>query len=191
MNQSIKRLSLPLPLMTGFLGLLFSPMVTAGEFVVDRAKSSISVDVKASMHNFTGHLRDYKIKITGDAAKAIPDKVVLSWDFKDLVTGDKKRDKEMLQWMEHGRLPTGGFTLASFTKRVDGKMWAKGTLTIHGVSKTIEFPVKSERKGKVLKISGSVRMDHRDFKLSKIRKVLVMTVNPVLIVRFSLQGTIK
>jgi len=187
MNYTIKRLSL----MAGLMGVLLSSHARAGEFVVDRAKSNISVDVKASVHDFTGHLKDYKVKITGNAAKATPDKVALSWNFKDFVTGDKKRDKEMLHWLEHAKLPSGGFTLASFTKRVDGKMWAKGTLKIHGVSKTIEFPVTSVRKGKTLTVSGAVKLDHQDYKLKKIRKVLVLTVNPVVTVRFSLQGTIK
>ena len=178
-------------LAAGFLGLLLSSSATAGEFLVDKAKSSIRVDVKATGHDFTGRLTSYKVKITGDASKAVPDKVSLTWDFKNFLTGDKKRNKEMLHWLEHPRIPSGSFTLASFTKRVDGRMWAKGTLKIHGVSKTIEFPVKSERKGKALTVSGAVKLDHRDYKLDKIRKVLVLTVDPVMTVRFSLHGTIK
>lgn len=163
----------------------------AGEFVVDKSKSSIQVDVKATGHDFTATLNTYKVKITGSAAKAHPSSVNLSWNFKDLISGDKKRDKEMLHWMEHAKLPTGSFTLSSFTKRTDGNMWAKGTLKIHGVSKVVQFPVTSVRKGKSLTVTGAVKIDHRNFGLKKIRKVLLLTVDPVVNIRFKLHGTIK
>jgi polyisoprenoid-binding protein YceI len=176
------------------LGITLAMLTTyarAGEFVVDKAKSSIQVDVKATGHDFTAKLNKYTIKVTGSADKAHPDSVKLTWNFKDLGSGDAKRDKEMLHWMEHAKLPSGSFTLSSFTKRTDGKMWAKGNLKIHGVSKVVQFPVTSVRKGKSLTVSGAVRIDHQNFGLKKIRKVLLLTVDPVLNIRFKLHGTIK
>ena len=172
------------------LAMLAAP-VRAGEFLVDKAKSSIEVDVKATGHDFTAKLNKYKIKVTGSASKAHPDTVKLTWNFKDLVSAKADRDKEMLHWLEHAKLPSGSFTLSSFTKRTDGRMWAKGNLKIHGISKVVQFPVASTRKGKSLTVSGSVKIDHQNFGLKKIRKVLLLTVDPVVNIRFKLHGTIK
>lgn len=52
----------------------------------------------------------------------------------------------------------------------------KGTLKFHGVSKTIQLPVQTTRSGKQLTVRGAVQLDHRDFKLDKIRMASVVTV---------------
>ncbi|MDA0765283.1 MAG: YceI family protein [Verrucomicrobia bacterium] len=172
------------------LGVLAQPL-QAAEFVVDPAKSAILVDVKATGHDFTAKLTKYKIKITGDANSATPKTVDLSWDFKNLPTGDVKRDDEMLKWLEHAAMPSGSFNLSGFATAKDGSTWAKGTLRIHGVRKIIQFPVTTVRDGSNLQVSGTVRIDHQDFKLGKIRKLLVLTVNPIVTIRFNLKGSIR
>ena len=166
-------------------------MARAAEFKVDTAKSHIQVDVKATGHKFSGNLKKYSLKISGDADSLTPKAVALKWDFVDLLTDNVKRDKEMLSWLQHDKYSTGTFTLSSFSEQTDGTTLAKGKLEFHGVSKVIMFPVKTERKGSELTVSGEASIDYRDFDLGKIRMALVMTVNPVVKVRFKLVGRVQ
>ena len=160
---------------------------SGAEFVVDQAKSHIQVDVKATGHKFSGNLEKYTLRISGDAGSLTPKSVALKWNFVDLLTGNPKRDGKMLEWLEHGSHSTGTFDLSSFSRKADGTMMAEGKLAFHGVSKTISFPVTTERKGDELTVTGEASINHQDFDLEIIR-MLVLTVNPVVKVRFKLVG---
>lgn len=181
----------PISLIAMAAGLLAIAPLKAAEFVVDPAQSAILVDVSATGHDFTARLENYSLKIAGDASSATPKTASLSWDFKDLKTGDAKRDHEMLKWMDHPKHAKGSFSLESVLKSKDGSTWARGKLTFHGVSKTIQFPVTKKKEGNKVTATGSTRIDHRDFGLKKIRKFGFLTVDPVVTVRFSLVGSIN
>jgi polyisoprenoid-binding protein YceI len=161
----------------------------AAKFTVDKEKSTVFVDVKATGDNFTGTLNNYTAAIEGDASAMKPSKVSFEWDFLSLKTGKDKRDAKMLDWLN--KKTTGEFVLSSFTKRVDGAMWAKGTMTIHGVSKELEFPAKVISKGNQMSIRGTATIDTRLYELPIIKMLGLFTVDPIVKVRFSLRGTVK
>lgn len=169
--------------------LWFPVLASAGTLKVDKAKSRIQVDVKATGHAFTGTLGDYSAKVTGDDATLEPTGVDLTWKFSDLKTGEEKRDKEMVKWLGGGA-PEGSFT---FTKTWSdkGKTYAMGELKIHGVAKAIAFPYTAMKEGTWVTIDGTASMDYQDFGLPIIRTMAVMTVNPKLAVRFHLVGEVK
>lgn len=158
----------------------------ADSLKVDKDKSRIQVDAKATGHEFTGTLGDYKASISGTSDKLKPTGVELSWKFADLKTGDTKRDAEMIKWLG-GKGPEGSF---KFTKTWSdgGKDFAQGELTIHGVSKTIAFPFTAKKEGKWVTIDGAVKFDYQTFGLPIIRSMVVMKVEPELEVRFHLVG---
>jgi polyisoprenoid-binding protein YceI len=125
--------------------LLVSAQAGADTLDIDKAKSRIQVDAKATGHEFTGNLSDFKATVRGDSNTLAPAAVELVWKFADLKTDDEKRDKEMIKWLGGGK-PEGSF---KFTKTWTdkGNNFAQGTLTIHGVSKTIAFPFTAEKDG--------------------------------------------
>ncbi len=169
---------------SGFLG-----NVNASTFVVDKTNSSVLIDVKATGDSFTGKLNSYTAVIQGDQATKKPSKVTFGWDFLNIKTGKDKRDKKMISWLE--TKSKGSFTLDSFTKRTDGRTWAKGKMTIHGVTQVIEFPAKVLAKGGRMTIRGTAVIDTRKFKLPIIKMVGLFKVDPLVTVRFSLRGTLK
>jgi len=162
----------------------------AATLEVDKGRSRIQVDAKATGHNFTGTLKDYKASISGDAASLKPEGFELKWNFKDLDTDDAKRDAEMIKWLGGGN-PTGGFKFTKFWTGGDGAPHGTGTLTIHGVSKEISFPYTVTRDGDWVTIDGKVSMDYQNFSLPIIRAMAVMTVDPKLVVRFHVVGKVK
>ncbi|MCP5535664.1 MAG: YceI family protein [Akkermansiaceae bacterium] len=161
----------------------------ATTFEVDKANSSVLIDVKATGDSFTGTLDSYTAVIEGDKASNKPSKVTFDWDFLNLKTGKDKRDTEMISWLE--KKSKGNFTLDSFTKRTDGRTWAKGKITIHGVTQVIEFPAKVLAKGNKMTIRGTAVIDTRKHDLPIIKMIGLFKVNPLVTVRFTLRGTLK
>jgi len=159
---------------------------SAASLKVDKERSRIQVDAKATGHTFTGTLADYQATVSGNESTLEPTGVKLTWKFSDLKTGEEKRDKEMIQWLGGGG-PTGSFEFNK-TWKDGGKTYAQGTLKIHGVSKTIAFPYTAKRSGDWVTIDGTASLDYTDFGLPIISTMAVMKVNPVLSVRFHLVG---
>lgn len=161
----------------------------AGTLAIDKGKSRIKVDAKATGHSFAGTLSDFTAKVSGDDATLAPSAVDLGWKFADLKTEDEKRDKEMMKWLGGGN-PEGSFKfIKTWTDK--GQTYAQGTLKIHGISKTIGFPYTAKKDGKIVTIDGTAALDYQDFGLPLIRAVAVMTVNPKLTVSFHLVGEAK
>lgn len=162
----------------------------AATLEVDKERSRIQVEAKATGHKFTGTLKDYTASVSGDAASLKPDGFELKWSFKNLDTDDAKRDAEMIKWLGGGD-PKGSF---KFTKSWTGKDCSQhgtGTLTIHGVSKEVNFPYTAKKDGEWVTIDGQVAMDYQNFSLPVIRSMMVMTVDPKLVVRFHVVGKVK
>ena len=163
----------------------------AGEMKVDAQKSWVKVDAKATGHSFSGNLEKFAATVTGNDATLEPQAAVLKWDFADLKTGEAKRDVEMLKWLDHGSQPGGEFRMTKTWQDKAGHTQAQGTLKIHGVSKSIVFPVTAKREGKHVAVDGSVWLDYQDFSLPIVRAMVVMTVEPKLNVRFHLEGDVS
>lgn len=163
----------------------------AASLKVDKDKSWVKVDAKATGHSFSGNLEKYEASVTGDDATLVPRSAVLKWDFKDLKTGDPKRDTEMLKWLEHTKSPQGEFAMTKTWQDKEGKTHAQGVLKIHGVSKTVSFPVSAKRDGTRVSVDGNAWLDYQDFSLPVVRALVVMTVDPKLNVRFHLEGESK
>jgi polyisoprenoid-binding protein YceI len=161
----------------------------AATLELDKSRSRIQVDAKATGHRFTGTLKDYAATVSGDAGSLKPQSFALDWKFKDLDTDDKKRDAEMLHWLEN-RDAKGSFKFDKSWIEKDGPH-AMGTLTIHGVSKKVSFPYTVKKEGDWVTIDGDVWMDYQDYKLPIIRAMAVMTVDPKLHVRFHVVGKVK
>jgi polyisoprenoid-binding protein YceI len=173
---------------------LVAAMITpalAGTLSVDPAKSWVHVDAKSTGHDFTGKLDKFTASVTGDNATLTPAEATLSWDFADLKTGDGDRDKEMLSWLDHGKNPGGSFKMTKTWKDGKGTSWAQGSLKIHGISKSVAFPLSVKKDGGHVSIGGEVWIDHQDFNLPVITKMVVMTVDPKLKISFHLEGAVK
>lgn len=161
----------------------------AGQFTVNSQQSQIEVAVSATIDSFVGHLQKYQASIDSTPNSQLPDKATVSFDFKDLKTGNSSRDKEMLKWLDYSKDPDCTFTLANW-KTVGTTNYADGTIVIHGVKKKIQMPVAVEHSGTNCDISGSADLNYHDFKLPTIRKMLFLTVDPHLHVTFHLVGTL-
>ena len=161
----------------------------AAPMEVDYQQSKINVAVSATVDSFIGHLDKYEATIDCDATTNLPAKAEVSFNFSDLKTGKPDRDAEMLKWLEYTANPKATFVLDSW-KQSGTTNLAMGELTIHGVKKSIAMPVVATSAGDKWDISGEADFDYRDFNLPKIRKMLLLVVDPHLKVTFHLVGKV-
>jgi polyisoprenoid-binding protein YceI len=156
--------------------------------VVDKDHSEIDFDVKATLHSFSGKLKDYEAVLAADQGKIT--RGHFQFHFADLKTGDEKRDRDMLAWAENAQFPEVSFDLVSLKSEGDSNFVATGKLMLHGVEKQIQFPVGIVAKdNRLYSVDGDADLDTREFNLPIIRKFGMLKVNPVVKVHFHLQAS--
>jgi polyisoprenoid-binding protein YceI len=154
---------------------------------IDPDASRVGIAVRLSMGSFKGVLEKYETRIQIAAGDKSVSMAELDFDFSDLKTGNKRRDKDMLKWLDHENHPKGSFRLEEIAAQGE-QLEARGTVTIHGVSKPIAFPVTIALEGEHVTAEGSAKLNFLDFDLKPIRKMLFITVKPEMIIDFHLEG---
>lgn len=149
---------------------------------VDRARSFVEADVKATLDSFTARLDAYELQAAVDD-KNRPKTAVLAFRFADLHTGNAERDATMLAWLGGGE-PAGRFELGILALTPSGQGQASGNLTFHGETHLVEFPVNVTRADGAFVITGEATLDYRRWGLKTYRKFGVVKVDPEVKVRF-------
>jgi polyisoprenoid-binding protein YceI len=157
--------------------------------IIDTDQSRVEVVVKATVDSFTGQLATYLPEVTVDAGRVTAAKI--DFKFADVRTGKDARDEAMHDWQETAKHPLGSYVLTSITPDSEGRLVALGKLTFHGVTRDITFPVSVTTDRTLYAIDGEAALDTREFGLPVIRKFMVLKVDPVVKVRFHLQGSVK
>jgi polyisoprenoid-binding protein YceI len=156
---------------------------------VDLAQSRVEVAVKATADSFVAKLKRYDAAITiGDDGQVRSAR--FAFQFRDIDTGKEARDKAMHKWQQTDTYPEGLFVLSSVTSTNGSAYTAFGRLTFHGVTRDIQFPVTIARDGSRLAIDGDATIDTREFGLPVYRMLAVLKVDPMVHVRFHLQGSL-
>lgn len=156
--------------------------------VIDYAQSRVEVAVKVTVDSFVGRLGVYEPAVSLAEDGAVQS-ARLAFHFRDLTTGKEGRDKAMHKWQQTDTFPDGLFVLTSLEPAAEAKATAFGRLTLHGVTREVRFPVVINRDGARYAIDGDAAIDTREFGLPGIRMLALLKVDPVVHVRFHLQGT--
>jgi polyisoprenoid-binding protein YceI len=126
-------------------------------------------------------------KVTG--TMTIADDVVpnasFDVDMTTLTTDDSRRDSAIrTQAIETARFPKATFVLTQPIKLgslpADGEQIevnATGSLTLHGVTKTVTIPLQAQRKGDVIAVVGSLEVPFSDYSISQPRAAAVLSVD--------------
>ncbi len=164
--MSIRRL-LPLAILT----LAAGPALAADTLVIDRSHSEAGFQVRHLFSNVSGRFGAFEGTIAMDAAKPEASSVTFRIDASSIDTDNADRDKHLRSADFFDVVTHPMITFTSQKVRATGKdrYAVTGTLTMHGVAKTITLPVSflgagkdpwgNERSG----FSTSVTLNRKDF----------------------------
>lgn len=180
----MKKLSLLFTLLFLPLALFASDLVLK----IDRGRSYVDVDVKATVDSFVGRLEKYDVTFNLDAGGKIRS-AAMTFKFTDLRTGKTDRDKKMMEWLGGGN-PEGTFKAGIVAVAPDGQGQVTGTLALHGLTRRVEFPVQVSQENGTYTITGEATIDHRDWELKVIRTALLLKVDPEVRIKFKFTGSL-
>jgi polyisoprenoid-binding protein YceI len=183
MKRTMGRFSILLP---GFLPSL--AFATLEPLLIDRTQSHVEIAVKATVGSFVGKLANYTAIIAADPETRTIEQVSFEFRLDDVKTGNIKRDQDMLEWEHAAEFPNGRFTLSRLETNGLGQSRARGLFLFHGQSRVIAFPIALRQEGDCYAIDGEARLDTREFGLPILRSYWLLTVDPIVHVRFHLEG---
>ena len=158
--------------------------------IVDPAQSRVEISVKSTIDSFVAQLHDFDVSITVPAQAGPVEAAVFRFDFASIKTGKADRDRDMNEWQQTAKFPEVVFTLATLEPAAGGKSLARGQLRLHGVERSVSFPVLIGWEKTAFTVDGDVVIDTRDYGLPIIKKFLLLKVDPVVSVHFHLQGKV-
>ena len=173
---------------TAFLALPLPMISKETLLLLDRSESHVDIAVKATVDSFVARLEDFDVTVTIDPETAQVGSTVFRADLAAVKTGRADRDGDMNAWLQTVQYPQVRFELTAMDRGPDGALTARGRFQLHGRQRDVSFPAKVGVDHGLVTIDGSAALDTREFGLPVIRKFLVLTVDPVLHVRFHLQG---
>lgn len=182
----------PLRRLLPVLVLLFAARpADAARLELDPARSRVEFAVRATVDSFTGHLRKHEAEVVlGPGGEVTGSR--FRFQCADLVTGKDARDEAMQRWLESAAHPTAEFILDQLEAGGgEGGGWlAKGRLRLHGVERSLWFPVKVTAEGPERVIAGEATLDTREHGLPVIRMLGLLKVDPLVRVKFELRGRV-
>ncbi|MEA2623952.1 MAG: hypothetical protein QOH61_2862 [Chloroflexota bacterium] len=109
--------------------------------------------------------------------------VAITADLTTLRSDDDRRDGQLSrQGIQTSQFPTATFTL---TEPISGpipaegqeaSVTAKGQLTLHGVTRAVEIPLKAKWSGSVIQIAGSLEIVFADYGIQKPTSFAVLSI---------------
>lgn len=112
-----------------------------------------------------GTFRHFEVSAEFDPASPAGGSLTVQVDTASAATAspDIARAIRGQAWFDAAQYPQAVFSSDSITAQDDGSMLVKGSLTLKGRKKSLSFPMKLERQGEQLTLTGTLTLDRRDF----------------------------
>lgn len=147
--------------------------------------ATLSFDGKSTLGDFTGTTSDVRGQMAGAATLA----EVRGWmeaPVKTLLTGNDRRDRDLVKTMEAEVYPNIRFELAGVTvewERGDSSgVVLNGNFVIHGVTRAEKVRGTVVRVSDGIHLTASLPMNLHDYRIDKLTRFLVFKMNPDIVV---------
>jgi len=143
----------------------------AGSFTIDQAHSDVSFKVRHLVSKTSGQFTDFNGTIVADFEKLDASSVVFTIKTASIDTENEDRDKHLQSedFFDVATYPEITFVSSKITKSGENTFAVTGTLTMHGVAKTVTLPITflgeaaSPWGGKVAGFEISTTIDRKDY----------------------------
>jgi polyisoprenoid-binding protein YceI len=140
------------------------------------AAGTLSFDGRATVGDFTGTTTAVSGRMTGGDLSAVRGWVEAP--VKTLVTGNRKRDRDLNKSMESDRYPTIRFDLSSVlpgaVRGDTADVRLVGTFTLHGVERADTTPATVVLGGDRIRVRGRTPLNLKDYRIGGLSKGLGM-----------------
>jgi len=179
-----------LPILVIALSGFIPSFLPARDLVLDEQRSFINFTVDALAHEVAGHVISFEAEMDFPHNTAFPESVQIRFKVTQLTTDHDERDTQMLNWLEAEKFPDAVFKL-DFWEGSGSTRIAYGSLTLHGVTRSVDIPVTLSTLGPRIILTGETAINTRDFRLPKVRRAMVVSVSPTVEISFTLYGQLR
>jgi polyisoprenoid-binding protein YceI len=155
---------------------LATPQTTTTTWNIDPAHSAAEFKVKHMMiSNVKGQFTGVSGKLSLNEAEITKSTVEASIDAASLTTGDAQRDAHVksAEFLDVEKFPALTFKSTRVTRTGEGELAVAGDLTIHGVTRNVEFavegptaPAKDPWGNTRVGLSATTKISRKDFGLT-------------------------
>lgn len=119
------------------------PLLAADTYVIDATHSEISFKIRHLMVKLSGRFTKFEGKVVVDESDHRKSSVEVSIDAASINTDNEARDKHLRSADFFGveQFPKITFKSKSVRELAKGRLEITGELTLHGVTRTITFPI--------------------------------------------------
>lgn len=151
-------------------------------YKIDAVHSQIGFKIRHLVAKSSGRFTKFEGAITVDAKDIAKSKVEVTIDAASINTDNEARDKHLrgADFFEVDKFPTITFKSTAVKEVEKGKLQVTGDLTMHGVTKSITFPITNAgtragmKPGSVVAgfIDGALKLNRNDFGIKTYPGVL-------------------
>lgn len=159
-------------LLSAFALVLALPAFAADTYKIDAVHSEAGFRIRHLVSKTSGRFSKFEGTIVVDTKDISKSTVDVTLDASSITTDNEARDKHLrsADFFDVEKFPTLTFKSTSVKEVAKGKLKVTGTLTLHGVSKTIVIPVSNNgtsagmKPGSVVAgFEGAVKINRSDY----------------------------
>jgi len=173
----------PIPILTILVGLtLAAPAFAQDVYKIDSVHSQIGFKIRHLVAKSSGRFVKFEGAVKVDPKDIAKSSVELTIDAASINTDNEARDKHLrsTDFFDVEKFPTVTFKSTAVKEVEKGKLQVTGDLTMHGVTKSITFPITNAgtragmSPGSVVAgfIDGTVKLNRNDFGIKTYPGVL-------------------
>ena len=126
--------------------------VQATDYVIDTEKAHAFIDFRIQHLGFSwmsGRFNDFSGTFSYDDANPEASKIRVSIDVSSIDTNHAERDKHLRgkKYLDVKHFPEAQFISTSFEQQQDGQLLMTGDFTLHGVTRSMTFPIEKVGQG--------------------------------------------
>lgn len=130
----------------------------------DKSKSIITYSMNHPLHSWTGVSNEVNSVILTNKTKQGISQVAVSVKIASFDSKNANRDSHAMEVTEAIKYPNITFTSTAINPKGDS-LTVNGTLTFHGISKTIQFEIKQKKEKENIEVIGGFDIKMTDFKI--------------------------
>lgn len=186
-NTTMERTSvwiLCLAMVSFFMAFQPMPETLQQASIPSKPSSTIGYTLRHPLHTVRGLSNQVSSQLVVAPHTKQVQQVTVSVPVRSFDSGNRARDRDMLEATEADRYPDVTFVSSAISER-DGVLSVAGQLTFHGVTREISFTASQSRQGEGLVVEGGFEISLEDYNIQR-PSILTMKVKDQLQVQFQM-----